>query len=201
MEERILNKATEQFFSFGLRSVTMDALASELGISKKTVYRYFSDKDQLVARVVTGLLNDHSKEMECCRIKATNAVQEVGLQVEAILNLFLRIKPGFFNEVQKYYPGVWCNIMSHEKDALFDGIQRNLKKGVLTGLFRPEININITAFFRLNQLRSLFTPSLYEVAYYDIRELAYELTNLYLHGITTTEGKQLINTNTPLQSQ
>ncbi|HEY1025594.1 MAG TPA: TetR/AcrR family transcriptional regulator [Sphingobacteriaceae bacterium] len=201
MEERILNKASEQFFSFGLRSVTMDELAREMGVSKKTLYRHFADKDQIVERVIARLLNDHKQEIGCCRDAATDAVHEVALQLEVILKIFFGIKPGFFNEVQKYFPEIWCNVMSHEKEALLDGIRQNLEHGVSTGLYRPEIDITITSLFRLNQLRSLFTPSLYEVSYIEVKELACKLTDLYLNAITTVKGKQLINDYSILQLQ
>lgn len=201
MEERILNKATEQYFSFGLRSVTMDALASELGISKKTLYRYFPDKDKIIERVITHILDNHKQEIECCRADAADVVHEVFLQMEGLLKVFLGIHPGFFNEVQRYYPAIWENVLSYEREALLNGIRMNLEKGIAEGVYRSEIDINITAFFRLNQLKSLFTPAVYEVSYHDIKALGFELTSLYLHGIASSVGRQLINNYSELQLQ
>ena len=192
MGERIINKARELYFSFGLKSVTMDALAKETGISKKTLYQHFTDKDEIIDVVVADLLESHQQQIESCRSAATNVVHEVHLQLTAILTLFLDIRPAFFNEMQKYFPEVWTKMIDHEKSTLLAGIQSNLQRGIAEGYYRNDLNTEITSLFRINQIRSLFNPASYQIPHFEIKKLAFELTSLYLHAITNADGRVLI---------
>lgn len=107
MEERILNKARELFFSFGIRSVTMDDIAKQMGVSKKTIYQFYTDKNQIVAEVIRDLVARHESKIESFCKQAENAIHEVVLQSQSIADIFQSLKPGFFFEVQKHFPDTW----------------------------------------------------------------------------------------------
>ena len=87
MEERILIKAQELMFQTGVKHVTMDDLANQLGISKKTIYQYFKDKDALVSSVVAQELDNHAQLCNQCKQQADNAVHEIFLLMKVIAEI------------------------------------------------------------------------------------------------------------------
>ena len=95
MEERIVNKAQELMFQTGVKHVTMDDLATQLGISKKTIYQYYKDKDSLVTAVVEKELNNHAQICNTSMLSAENAVHEIFLLMAVIQEMFNRIKSTF----------------------------------------------------------------------------------------------------------
>ncbi|WP_423146142.1 TetR/AcrR family transcriptional regulator [Rubrolithibacter danxiaensis] len=193
MEERILSKAKELFFLYGIRSVTMEDIAKQMGVSKKTIYQFFRDKNEIVTKAITGLIYQHSDKIINSAAAAENAVHEVVLQTEALYDIFNAITPGIFYDVQKYFPEIWQLINGHKHDCILTGIFRNLDRGITEGLYRRDLNIKITAQMRLVQLSSAFNQQDFPAPEFEYRTVTAQLTELYLHAITSPKGQQLIS--------
>ncbi|MEN9656060.1 MAG: hypothetical protein RL311_999, partial [Bacteroidota bacterium] len=134
MEDRIVNKAQELMFQTGVKHVTMDELATQLGISKKTIYQYYKDKDSLVTAVVERELKNHAHICNTTMLSAENAVHEIFLLMAVIQEMFNRMNPLALFEIEKYYPVAFEKIKTHKDDYIYSMISANLEKGIYEGL-------------------------------------------------------------------
>ncbi|RYY98370.1 MAG: TetR/AcrR family transcriptional regulator [Chitinophagaceae bacterium] len=192
MDTLITQKAQELFFSYGLRSVSMDDIARQSGISKKTLYQHFADKQELVDCVVTGLLTAHAEEAGHCAAQARNAVDEVAQQLELPFRLLAAISPGFFYELEKYFPATWIRLQEYRRRSLGPCIAANLERGQREGLYRDGLPGALTVEIRLQQLRTALNPAGFTDRRSDPASLMRALTDFYLQAICTTKGRKLI---------
>jgi len=192
MEERILNKARELFFSFGIRSITMDDIAHQMGVSKKTIYQFYADKNQIVEKVICDLIAGHGSKVEALFQDADHAVHEVILQTQVIADIFQSIKPGVFFELQKYFPDTWTLLDGHKSNCVLQGIIKNLQRGVMEGLYRPGIDIPTIAHIRLVQINSVLNLQDFPTDKFNYQTILNQLTELYLYGVSTQEGQAQI---------
>src|SRR5215475_6187544 len=105
-KERILEKAHELFMRYGVRSVSMDDIAAQLGMSKKTLYQYYTDKEELVDAVLSTLLEENRKQCLECRQKSENAVHEVLQALDMMQQMFTNMNPSIVFDLEKYHPAV-----------------------------------------------------------------------------------------------
>ena len=194
MGELILTKARELFFTYGVKSVSMDDLARLAGISKKTIYQSFEDKAALVDRIVDDLIYCHHQLFAACQVKATDAIDEVFQQSSAPFETWASVTPGFFYELEKFFPQVWKKLEAHRDTVMQPGIVNNLRRGQAEGLYREEMNVTFIAELRIHQLHNALQPNGFTSNKLSVGQLMKELTIFYLHGITTEKGKkQLTN--------
>ena len=193
MEERILSKARELFFSFGIRSVTMDDIAKQMGVSKKTIYQFYTDKNSLVAKVISDLVDCHNTQVEEFFENSENAVQEVLLQTAAIADIIQSIKPGVFFELQKYFPDTWRLIDGHRSDCILQAILKNLHRGIREGMYREDLDLKVVAHIRLVQLNSVLNLQDFPPERFNYQTILNQITELYLYGISTHAGQEEIS--------
>lgn len=192
MEAQILNKARDLFFSYGLKSVSMDDLAKEAGVSKKTIYQLVADKAELVTKVAAHLMESHKEEMEHCFATAQNAVEEVALQTDVSFAPLASIRYSFFYDMEKFFPQAWQLMVHGRQQNLLPNITRNLKRGIQEGLYRPDLDLEMTPLIRLQQLQSALEPGAFPDLQNNQQLLLQRLTRFYLHGITSANGSELI---------
>ena len=149
MQDRILLKARDLMLQSGLRQVTMDDLAQQLGISKKTIYQYYKDKDDLVKEVVNLELKTHAVSCQACGSNAENAIHEMFLVMENMKVMTQTMNPNAMMELEKHFPNAFEIIKNHKDDFLFSLIKQNLKKGIEEGCYRANLDIDIITKFRL----------------------------------------------------
>ena len=192
MEELVI-KAKNLFFSYGLKSISMDDLAREAGTSKKTIYQIVSDKNELVDKVVTDLVSCYAEAMAECRTAARNAVEEVILKAQAPFTALAAINRNFFYELEKFFPAAWDKLVAYRQQVVLPSIVKNLQWGMEEGLYRPDLDAHFTAQIRLQQILTALNPKDFFQLTTDPQKLMNDLTEFYLHGIVTTKGKQLLN--------
>ena len=156
VRERILKAAEELFMKFGIRSVTMDEIASELGISKKTIYLHFEDKDAIVHEVATARMMCEKDICEEIYEKASNPIDEVCREIEMLKTHAGALNPVVIYDLKKYYPKTWQLFQQHKQTIFLDITRRNLQEGVKQGLYRPEINIEILSRLRMEEIDFAF---------------------------------------------
>ena len=193
MGELILTKARELFFSYGLKSVSMDDLAKLAGVSKKTIYQFFSDKNELVNKIVDDMITCHHQLSMECLAEAKDAIDEVLKQSSAPFDTWASVNPGFFCELEKFFPEAWSKLEQHKNKVLLPGIIKNIDKGVAENYYRSEIDIDFTADIRIHQLITAIQPHVFASKRWNVSQVMNELTLFYLHGITTEKGKRLLS--------
>lgn len=191
-KERILRKAHELFNRFGFRRVTMDEIALKSGMSKKTIYQSFVNKDELVDAVVEEHINKSVATCEQNCGKAENAVHEIFLNIDMIEDLMSEMNPIILEEMEKFFPVVFTKFFHHKNNYIFQKVQKNLKKGIEEGFFRHELNIDVITKFRIETMFIPFNQDVFPYGKYNLAEVEIETLELYLYGISTIEGQKLI---------
>jgi AcrR family transcriptional regulator len=192
VQERIKQKADELFRRFGIRSVTMDEIASQLGMSKKTIYQYCEDKDQLVDAVTIDEIQFSQDSCLKDRANATNAIEEVFNVMEFVEVMFRNMNPAMLYDLEKYHPSSYKRFLEHKNKFLYEMIKKNLERGIKEELYRPEINVEIMTQFRLESMMIGFNLHVFLPSKFNLAELQKEIIEHFLYGLATLRGYKLI---------
>jgi AcrR family transcriptional regulator len=191
-QERIVQKAHDMFMRYGIRSISMDEIASQLGISKKTIYHFFTDKDALVDAVIHIELNESEEDCYQHKANSENPVHEIFIATDMVLELLKVMNPTLLFDLQKYHPTSFKKINDHKNKFLYKLIRENLDKGVAEGYYRAEINTEILTRFRIASIFLTFNPDLLPPGKNTAADLVKETTMNFLHGLVTPKGLKLI---------
>jgi len=191
-KERILLQATELFKRYGVRSVSMDDIAGQLGMSKKTIYQYYADKDELVSAVVAAEIQVN----ETCCIRdssyADNAVHEIFLAMDMVVELFRTMNPSLLFDLQKYHPQAFQKFLAHKNDFVYRKIYDNLLRGIKEELYRDDINSTLLAQYRVESMMLIFNPAFQSTVKLNLAEIDEEITLHFLYGVVNAKGYKLI---------
>jgi AcrR family transcriptional regulator len=193
MQDRILHKARELMFQTGVKHVTMDDLATQLGISKKTIYQYFKDKDALVSSVVENDLAKHALICNQSMQIADNAVHEIFLLMTVLQELFSSMNPLTLFEIEKYYPLAFEKIKKHKDDFIFSMISANLEKGIAEGLYRKDVDVTILSRYRLETSLIPFNIHVFHPSKFDMLKVNLQIIEHFVYGVATLEGHKLMD--------
>ncbi len=199
MKERILETALRLFSTYGIKSITMQDVARECGISKKTVYEHFSDKTDLVDAVVAFMTETHCHKLEECTSSGRDAIEELVLSLRQIELQVKSINPVLLFELEKYHPSAWKVIQDFKERFVRPSIRENLERGIREGLFRSNMHIDIITHLRLMQIESAYNPRYFPAAQFDLHEVMVQVTLHYIHGVATPEGHRRIEAYTAIR--
>lgn len=194
-KSKILNKSKELFFKLGVKSVTMDDLARELGISKKTLYKFFDNKSDLVNAVLLQHFDDDKKNVENVIKNADNAIEEIMMIAKNGMKQFRKLHPSSIYDLKKYYPKAWTIVEKFKSEYVHCSIIENLTRGKKQGYYRPEIHEDVIAKLYSNNIDLLVSPSNFPATEYNFAELYKEFLIYHLHGIVTEKGYKYLKTN------
>lgn len=141
--ENIKAAAMIQFMSLGIRSVSMDDISSDLGISKKTLYKYFSNKNELVDTCITNFIEQEKKLMDHLKEESVDAIDEMRQLAQHIISIFRTTKPILLNDLQKYYKTVWQKIKNMQTVYIRSQMSLNIERGINEGYYRQDIDSDI----------------------------------------------------------
>lgn len=191
-QERIVNKAHELFMRYGIRSVSMDEVANHLGISKKTIYQFYADKDALVEDVIDIEIKANQCECTLHKQKSENAIQEIFMAVDMMLEVVSKINPTVLFDLEKYHPKAFKKHNEFKNNFLYTIIKENLDWGKAEGLYREELKTDILARFRLASIFLVFNPEFFPLGKHSLPGVITEITDNFLNGLVSAKGLKLI---------
>lgn len=168
----------------------MDDIAVNLSISKKTIYQYFKDKDELVTLVTLAHIEEDKKLYTDIMKSSRNSVEELCLVCITMRKNLGDINPSLLFDLKKYYPKAWELFIKFKTQFIGDSIRRNLEQGVKEGYFRENIDADILAVYRMEQVQMPFDPQIFPRDKFDFRVVQEHLFTLYAYGILTEKGKK-----------
>ncbi|HVX51073.1 MAG TPA: TetR/AcrR family transcriptional regulator [Chitinophagaceae bacterium] len=192
VKERILLKAADLFLRYGVRSVTMDEIAGQLGISKKTIYQFFTDKDEIVEGVIEAKIQDNECKCDTYLENSENAVHQVFLSFGGMEEIGKTMNPLIMYDLEKHHPKTHKKIRGHINGFLYQVVLDNLHRGINEKLYRPEINVDITARHRIESVFMMFNQDAFPHGRYLFTDVARELGLLYIYSVATPKGVKLI---------
>ena len=192
VKERILGKAHELFSKYGIRSVSMDDIAAQLGMSKKTLYQYYDDKDELVTYVFDQVLDVNKNQCLNCKKVGENAIHEVFLSFEMVEDMLANMNPSVLYDLQKYHPGAYKKFYDYKNQFLYKLLRQNLEVGVKEELYRDDIDIEVITRFRLYSIMLSFDSEVFPMNKSKLVYVEEQLLDHFLYGIVTAKGQKMI---------
>jgi AcrR family transcriptional regulator len=190
--ERIKQKAHTLFMQYGLRSVSMDDIAQGLGMSKKTIYQYFEDKEELIVAIVSQEIKSRQACCENERTISTNAIHEIFLAMDMVVEMFRNMNPSLIYDMQKYHPKAFEIFSDHKDQYLYNVIRENIKRGIIEELYRSDINLDIISRYRIESMMLPFNPDFHSKVKNTLAEIEEEFIIHYLFGLASIKGRKLI---------
>ena len=171
----------------------MDDIARQLGMSKKTVYQNFKDKDEIINVLLETSLKENDERLKQLERDSEDAVQEIILIMKHISDMFSRINPMLFYDLQKYYAEAWKKFQDFKQQSMIKMVETNLNQGIKEGYFRNDIKVRILAKMRIEQIEIAMNSTTFPPDKFNIAEVQIAMIDHFLHGITTLKGHKLLN--------
>ena len=187
-----LKRVEEMFLRFGIKSLTMDDVARELGISKKTLYQFVENKDDLVFKVVQQHVEDEKIRSECFQQDAPDAIEEILTVIRHVQAEMQRIKSNILFDMQKYHREAWNAMREYQRGHLHRMVRENLERGIREGLYRTDFNVDIIARLQVAESFMMLDEDWFPRPPYSLEVLFRECLLYYLHGIASEKGRQLL---------
>lgn len=193
MKTKILEKATDLFLNLGFKSVTMDDLAREMGISKKTIYSHFENKTHLVEESTLNLFNTISQGIDYICSLGKNPIQEL-YEIKKFAMLHLKDeKSSPQYQLQKYYPKIHETIRLKQFEVMRECVVDNVKRGVSMSIYRENLNIDFISRIYFSGVTSIKDQKLFPIQKFPITALMDEYLEYHLRGIVTPKGRKILN--------
>ncbi len=197
MKDKIIKKATELFLKLGFKSVTMDDIACEMCISKKTIYKYFCNKEMLIAEGTAVVHSNIHSIIETIIAANYNAIEENFEIRKLFKEMFQSSDTSPIYQLKRHYPEIYETLIAREIEDCNMIFKQNIEKGITQGLYRSGINIETfvkfyyTLIFSINETTQLKN---------EVLELEIQALEYHTRAIATPKGiseleKQLANLN------
>jgi TetR/AcrR family transcriptional regulator, cholesterol catabolism regulator len=186
--KNILLRVRELYMRYGIKSITMDDVSSELGISKKTLYQYVTDKDDLVGKFIDNEILLRQDEICKCFKAGYNAIEEL-FEISIFMNKLMKNQnPATDHDLKKYYPHHYQKTLKTRREGIYNYILLNLKKGKAEGLYREEMDEVIIAKLYLSRVEGIHLNDLFSVEEFTSMKLFMELLTYHVRGIASKKG-------------
>lgn len=186
--DHLLKQAGEIFMRYGLKSVTMDDVCRELGISKKTLYQYVSDKNDLIAKVLDQDIQEDEKVICALQTSGLSAIDELLHIQKMVTEKVQHMHSSIIYDLKKYYPESWGRIIRHRNEFIVGCIEQNIIKGQKEGVFRTDIHSALIAKIYASRIEVSIDPSLYSGLKITPAEVYAEAMRYHIRGIATEKG-------------
>lgn len=154
----ILEETLEIFHEFGIRSVSMDDIAKQIRISKKTLYQYVENKSELVEKVFRHQSLQNDNYLEKIDDGSRNAI-DILLEISKMMNEeLIKISPKLSFDLNKYYPELFQNLFDEKRQYLFEMIKNNILQGIREDLFRKDLNVDLISSLYIKKIEDLHEP-------------------------------------------
>ena len=183
----ILETAGSLFRKFGVRSISMDEIASELGMSKKTLYQYVDNKTELVEKV----LDHYMQGSNLCMDELTGNLNAIDVLMQVSKNVSREIagsNPVMLFDLQKYYPALHRNFVTMKKEHVYLQIRDNMLQGIKEDIYRPEIDVELLARLYVEKLLALHDPAFLASIEFTSEKIFKVMFENHIRGIANASG-------------
>lgn len=192
MREKIINKSGELFLNFGFKSVTMDDIASEMGISKKTIYVHFPNKTKLVEATTLQIFETVSCGIDSICALQKNPIEEIFDIKQFVMEHLKNEKSSPQYQLQKYYPKIFATLKSKQFEVMQGCVADNLNRGLELGLYRKTINVDFITRIYFNGMITLKDQELFPLKKFSMNTLMEYYIEYHLRGICTPKGLETL---------
>jgi TetR/AcrR family transcriptional regulator, cholesterol catabolism regulator len=192
-KQRIIEEAAVMFRTYGIRSVTMDMLANQMGISKRTIYEVFRDKEEILHGVLKWMTSKQKEVMTKLLRESDNIIEAIFKMLKLMSDHYQKMSPAFQMDVKRYHAGIIKQLNEQNELPYYGSNSEILRKGIAEGVFRKDIDIEITNKCLLEVARMTNDKDVFPPDDYRNKDVIKNFYINYLRGISTPKGLDLIN--------
>lgn len=193
--QEIVEKVRTLYHKYGIRSVTMDDVVREMGISKKTLYQYFTDKTALVQAVVDCDSQMNHIDHDEATLGASNAVEKMMGFYHFQMKMIVNTNPSMIFDLKKYYPEVHGELVASKRKTIYNEMLKNLKQGKAEGLYREEMDEEIISRLNLMRVEAFINSSVFKPEEILNKEFFTEMFTYHMYGIVNKQGRKILEQN------
>jgi TetR/AcrR family transcriptional regulator, cholesterol catabolism regulator len=186
--KNILKKARSLFMKYGIKSITMDDVSRELGISKKTLYQYVENKTDLLNKVLDLTIDEKECMMETADLPNMNAIEGLFSILRLVGQIIKEYSISVIYDLKKYYPALYEKMNLARREKIYDRIMKNLEKGIDEGLYRKDINKKLIAKVQVDRMEKTIESDYLPIDELSAPEIFLELYKYHIRGIATAKG-------------
>lgn len=175
-------------FQRGIKPVSIDDLAKEMKISKKTVYQYFKSKEEIIDKLLKKHLNEHKEIIEKIHEESEDVIKEILLIMQCSSHMLTQIHPQLFDDLRAQYKKTWQKFQQFKQDFIIDRIAKILEKGQKQGLIRKNISIQLMAHLRLKEIELLMDYQFVKMFNLSIHDMQRAITEYFIYSVGTQKG-------------
>lgn len=191
--QALLSKSRELFMKHGVKSLTMDEIAKQMGMSKKTIYQFVENKGDLIKVTMQDFLQEEEKHMVGIMKNSVNAVDELINMIDYFLQVVREFNATTLNEVQKYYPETWNVYNEYRFNFMLGLIRDNLKNGVKEGYYRADLDTDIISKIYVLAVEILLNQEVFPAKQYSFLTIYREFLSYHLRGIVSAKGLKYLD--------
>lgn len=191
LKDRILSNTKELFLRYGIRSISMDDIARHLGISKKTIYLHFTDKNDIIKQSLALHLASERSLLKTIQQEGPDSLYVIMEMNRCWQKHLLEITSSLLFELQKYHVAAWHMAEKHKKEFVYVFVKEVLQQGVASGLFREDMHVPIVAKLWLEDLLLPHNEEVFSKNEFPLKDIADSILDQFIYGITTDKGKKL----------
>lgn len=199
VKNKILNGAETLFLKYGFKSITMDDIARELGISKKTLYQFFEDKTSLVDQTVTRHITQEENSCKEIWAQIKNPVEFMLAITDSFGDIKKQINQSILFDLKKYFKPTWDKLNQFRIDFIYTQVLENIRMGKEAGYYHQSVDESLTARFYIHLVDLMLNPDNHGLAAYDIKTVHDELMRYHLRSICTDKGLKFLSKSTIFQ--
>lgn len=186
----LLETSLKLFMRYGIKSVSMDDISREMGMSKKTLYQYVSDKKDLVQQAVKYHFDENEKACDILLSKSNNAIVQLVDLALHVTKTIGDINPATLYDLQKYYPEGWKMLLEHKQQYMTNCIKNNIVVGIETGMYRPEVDVKIIAPLYISMIDCILESEVFRKLEINYGHLLSHVIEYHLHALMSTAGRE-----------
>ena len=188
IKERIVDGARKMFIAEGVRRVTMDQIAKRLGISKRTIYEHFTDKNHLLEATIDESTKLHDEYLKNVFTTSNDVIELVVAGLKFGVASLKEINPIYMEDLQLYYPKIYDCTINQRRQELVSDFEDLLTRGIQEGFFRSNINVKLVAKIFMEQINAMNNREVFPINEYPTSDLFEALLLNFTRGISTLEG-------------
>jgi TetR/AcrR family transcriptional regulator, cholesterol catabolism regulator len=192
MRDRIIKTALDLFRRYGIKSVTVDDIAREAGMSKKTIYQYFKEKDELVLVCAEVMMQADYDAISQIEQQSSDMIESLIRLADYFKTKFTTTNPTLLLDIRKHHPVAWERFLEFKEKYYLASLQRSLERGIAEGIFRSDMHLEVMCRMRMEMVQMGFDPSIFPPDKFSTAEVQAQFFEHFMQGILTDKGRKLL---------
>lgn len=184
----LMDKIVTMFFEFGIRNLNMDDISRNLGISKKTLYQYFKSKEDLIEKIFEYDEIRWDREFAKINVDELNAIEIILFASSMVAKEMNQMNPKLKFELKKYYEPIYNQFLIRKRNHIYNQISKNIHKGIREGLYRSDVNVELTAGLYVKNLVDMHNQDFCFVENITFEQIFEVMFETHIRSISTVEG-------------